>query len=431
MRAALAAVVAAAALLQGSRPATGAGGPLVYSSRPDDPWNQVFALLFTRDFQARFTSDFAERGPFESFPNGPVPPTPPLNVSTRKFDRHEDGDRAIEALYPMFLSDQGVRAVLEEPRHGELVRALTAAPSDRMPRTPLARALMQIDLWSAYDRLSPIQGPGGRYSADTPRTSELRSLIATAIGHLALTPAEISTLPDNYEAARVRLGLPDVLHGPAGWLEVTWAPFHVHEAAADQRRVARVFMRPRTPPSDVPSFLKAMTRGDPASGFAAAVLLVSPLLVDSAGHLVAAPLTTDVQMRTFARGGDGGIAATATEFELSRRDLLSDPSSGGLRRFDEASEAYLALAGNDYEFATPVFGQPSMTEPVVTTLRTRCSVCHGRANTGFMSLSVQDPDRLPPPRALPQPNDERARDVARQKAVRPEFTRLLALAGLR
>ena len=48
-----------------------------------------------------------------------------------------------------------------------------------------------------------------------------------------------------------------------------------------------------------------------------------------------------------------------------------------------------------------------------------------------MSFAVRDPDRLPSPRALPQPTDERARAVAREKEARADFKHRIEAAGLR
>jgi hypothetical protein len=104
--------------------------PSIYSSRADDPWNRIFALLFTRDFNVRFTSEFPDRGPFDDQPD-PALSGRVIRVSTRTFERHEDGDRAVDALYPTFMDDAGRRAVLDDPGYDNLSRALNDALSDR------------------------------------------------------------------------------------------------------------------------------------------------------------------------------------------------------------------------------------------------------------------------------------------------------------
>lgn len=433
MRAALLAV-ALLALVQGPRlDAPGPGAPLIYSGRADDSWNRLFALLFTRDVRVRYTSEFPDRGPFhddprvfDMFVSGTHP-----EVSSRVFDRHEDGDRAVDALYPTFLNLTGPSDALVNPLRGELVKALNAALDDRTPRTPLARALMQADLWSAYDPLARIQY-GRADGAIRASAYELCDLIGKLIGRIALTRAEIASLPDNYADARPTAALPDLFRPGGEWMEVMWAPFHMHDQEADYRRVARVLMRPVSVPRNVPGFLAAATREYPQRSFAQVALVMQMMLVDSTGHVVASPLAQDVQLRTFTRAADGTLLSTSvSEFELSRRKLLANPSSGGFLRFDDGSEAYVAVSGNDYGFATPMLGMPRATQPTISTLHVRCNACHGPDGAHLMSFAVQDPERLPPPRALPQPNDERRAAVAREKEARDDFKRLVALTGLR
>src|SRR5262245_43346999 len=147
---------------QAAQPPAAVDPPRIYSADPADPWNRLFAALFTRTVRTRYSAEFPDRGPLQQSPErfmGPAfAPPPPFGagVSTRVFDRHEEGDRAIDALYPTFLGRTGPSEVLVEPRRRELVRTLAAALDDRTPRTPLARALMQADLWSACDELAPV-----------------------------------------------------------------------------------------------------------------------------------------------------------------------------------------------------------------------------------------------------------------------------------
>lgn len=428
MRAVLAAALALLALPQGAVAPGQTAPAAIYSNNSADPWNRIFALLLTRDVKVRFTTEFIDRGPFDDQPS-PALQYGTIRLSTRIFDRHEDGDRAVEALYPKFMTGGGVRAVLEDPRYAELSDALTAALSERPPRSSLARALMQVDLWSAFDRLGSVErvrGPA-RSSMHITRATALRSLIARMIGRIALTPAQIAALPDNYEAARRTLSLPDAFHGAADWLEVAWADFHIHEQEADQRRVTRVFMRPAGKPADVSSFLKAATHEFPPNRFDAVALVTRAMLLDSSGRVVASPLATDIQVRTFSRDARGTVvSAKAVQYELSRRRLLSNAASGGFVTFADQAEAYLPLAGNDYDFATPAFDTSTPAVAVMSTLRERCNGCHGRAGIGITSFSVKDPETLPPPRALPQPNDERARAVAAAKEARDDYKRLIA-----
>lgn len=422
--------LSALALIQGL-PSTRQPAPAIYSGRADDSWNRIFALLFTRSFQARFTDEFADRGPFE-LQREPLG-APAARVSTRTFDRFEEGDRAVDALYPAFLNQIGPRDALKDPLHGDLTAALNAALADPTVRTPLARALMQIDLWSAFDPLFAIASAPHAGAGEKARAAQLTALLAKVIRHIALTPAEAAALPDNYENARRSMPLPDLFTSAGEWLEVAWAPFHIHDEEAQHRRFARVYMRPVSRPSGITPFLTAATRQYPQTAFSAVALVMRAMVVDTSGHVVPTPIVSDVQIRAFTRDGRGALLSTAsTEFELSRRRILLNPSSGGFLRFDDRAEAYLSVAGNDYGFATPAsFGPPGQAQPTISTLRTRCNQCHGSDGTHIMSFAVKDPDSLPPPRALPQPNDDRARAVALQKEARDDFKRLIEAAGLR
>jgi len=124
----------------------------------------------------------------------------------------------------------------------------------------------------------------------------------------------------------------------------------MHDAEEQLRRSARVFVRPISRPPNVAEFLKAITMGPRPPALAAAALVMHVIAIDRSGRVVPTPLFTDVQIRTFAGNSSGGISPSMSEFELSRRRLLSDPSGGEFLRFDDRAEAYLfshliALAG--------------------------------------------------------------------------------------
>ncbi len=65
-------------------------------------------------------------------------------------------------------------------------------------------------------------------------------------------------------------------------------------------------------------------------------------------------LTTEVQVRLFEKKPDGAFKRTSIQVsEISRRLLVTTDPSGGLIVENENSPAYLAVAGNDYTFASP------------------------------------------------------------------------------
>ena len=64
----------------------------IYSADPQDAWNRIFYLLFTRTVQTRLTDSFPVEGPLE---RTEVMGDPTLLVTRRTVKRIESGDRAI------------------------------------------------------------------------------------------------------------------------------------------------------------------------------------------------------------------------------------------------------------------------------------------------------------------------------------------------
>src|SRR4029079_9719190 len=124
----------------------------------------------------------------------------------------------------------------------------TEALEEKSPRPALERALMQSDLWAAYDFLAHDVTDWILKGAPIPlyheRQAQLRQPVARLIRKLALTPEEIKALPDNYAAGVAAKSLPDLFGIGGGWLEVLWLPEREHDRAAHHRRAARVFIRP-------------------------------------------------------------------------------------------------------------------------------------------------------------------------------------------
>src|SRR5579862_3621172 len=119
------------------------GGPrAIYSSDPNDSWNRIFYYLFSRRIETRLSDQFAEGAPFVD------------GISTRLFERDEIGDRAIDPLYPSNFANTGTYLVLTDPAYANFKKALQDALDDNGQRSPVARALMQSDLWGAHDILS-------------------------------------------------------------------------------------------------------------------------------------------------------------------------------------------------------------------------------------------------------------------------------------
>jgi hypothetical protein len=207
------------------------GGPkAIYSSDPNDSWNRIFYYLFSRRIETRLSDQFPEGAPFED------------GVSTRLFERDEIGDRAIDPLYPSNFVNTGKYLVLTDPAYANFKKALQDALGDNVPRSPVARALMQSDLWGAHDILF---FPFSR--ADEKDLGQLRvivlDLISRLIRKIALTPEEIESLPNNYSAAVREHSFPNVFAKDSGWTEVLWFYPRLHDNIAGFRRASRVFLK--------------------------------------------------------------------------------------------------------------------------------------------------------------------------------------------
>jgi hypothetical protein len=394
----------------------------IYAADRDDPWNRIFYCLFTRTVRLRLSDDFPEGAPFRQ---PPTPLMPQRSISDSTFERIESGDRAIEPLYPSFLTASGPFQVLDEPRYSQLTKALTDALQERADRTPLARASMQSDAWAAYDILFRKYGSGYENKEGEGRRArrdKLLGLLAKLIRRLALSSKEIEALPDNYAAAASAHHLPDLFAPDSAWMEVRRGTGREHDYVADSRRAARVFIKPAKPPRDVDEFLSGLRD---ARGFtpqlSAVALVTQNLLIDDTGKVVPSPLTYEVQLRTFVKDEKAqSVHTDLQQYEVSRRLLLSEPKTGGFVASDDKAPAYLPMACNDYGFA----GNSQAGQPVLVSLRTRCMHCHGEQVATVITFgTVQKPPPPPVVRLRPTDNDC-ARDVARLKLESSDFKAL-------
>jgi hypothetical protein len=360
----------------------------VYANDPRDSWNRIFYSLFTQKITLRLTQDFQEGSPFHTVR---AMGFPDLSVSDRTFERIESGDRGIDPLYPSFLNSLGTVRLFAEPRYSEFEKALRAALDDRNVRTPIERALMQSDLWAAYDMVYRNQR-----SLDATRSTVILQMLARMIRKLALTPAEIAALPDNYAAGADRLHLPDLFGERSSWIEIDFGHGRLHDVSANYRRSTRIFLKPEPKVTDRRALLEALRFDHSARQPLEAVALVTQyLVIDNTGNPAPSRITTEVQVREFSRLSDGLFSRTQiAEFELSRRAMLTDKASGGLVRFDENAPAYLSSSGNDYEFASAIDSSsgPKRDISIMGSLRTRCAGCHGKDVDNIFTFSRHDPE---------------------------------------
>ena len=222
----------------------------VYAPDPNDSWNKIFFYLFSRRIQTRVTDEFPEfRGATDfTRPEDPRVVMLPVSIgiSERAFERDEIGDRAIDPLYPSFLRSTGAQVILNDPAYSDLSKALQKALGENGARSPVARALMQADLWSAYDTLYSTRW-SQRPMPETEQRRVLLDLLARLIRKIALTDDEIRSLPANYSVAAQRESLPYLFRKDGEWLEVRWMPHLVNELTeGTDFRKERTFLRQRT-----------------------------------------------------------------------------------------------------------------------------------------------------------------------------------------
>lgn len=361
----------------------------IYSSKSQDPWNRLFAILFSRRFQVYKTSDFPEAAPFDNSASDNE-----LRVSTRLFVRTETGDRAIDPLYyPPYDSREGRTQLLDDPTYSEFMSATQAALAENSPRPAIARAWMQSDLWSAYDIISEPLFQVDRTQDLESRHAAALDALARLIRKLALTPEEIQSLPDNYAQAMNTLALPDLFHAQSGWVQVQWFPEHAHDSAAGYRRFSRIFVKPIRSAKSTQKLLDGLrdTERESTESLDGAAILIQLILIDSQGRLTPTHLTSEVEFRLFEKKpNDQFIKTKIRVCEINRDLLLRQPETGGLISEDENTPAF----SGGYSFAAPGFAAGSTSDkqrPIEVKLRTRCTNCHGLDATGLMSFSMKVP----------------------------------------
>ncbi|HET8783235.1 MAG TPA: hypothetical protein VFM63_12505, partial [Pyrinomonadaceae bacterium] len=296
----------------------------VYDENPEDSWNRIFRVLFTATHQVRVSDAFPLAGPFDTFQvrMGSFP----IRLSRTEYSRFELGDRAIEPVYPAFFTYERPGPVLSEQAFTELTSALRIAIDETKTRSPMERALMQADVWAVYDI---IYERGVDAGVDVhERKPTVLSLLRRFIRKLALTSDEIKTLRNNYLDAVNESKLPNVFSNQSGWLEIELLPHRSHEEAAKYRRATRVFVKPRTTPSNPSAFVESLKHNQNHEQVEAVALVIQNLLIDRSGRVVPSPVFMEAQFRYF-KHNTAGITAEPQQFELSRRKLLTEPASGG------------------------------------------------------------------------------------------------------
>jgi len=272
---------------------------------------------------------------------------------------------------PLWLN---TRYLLAQPSHDRILRLLDEflqTHGERLIRDPVKRAILQRDLWAVFDwsiTREPDQQHSGELAYEKERM-ELQSRLSEVMRRVALTPAEIRSLPSNYAQA-VSAGqygkdydpdhpdrpfLPPNLLDPRGpWVQILpneagGEPVAGEHTAQFSRSSFLVFMRlpggrkatfdylqtlwnfpqPWIPRPDDPRHGQIVENPDlpqfPAGTMVA--LVRQMILPDNQGNLAPTPITESVQFRvyrsiraasaagaTFPSSDEGAIRATGQDF---------------------------------------------------------------------------------------------------------------------
>ncbi len=351
------------------------------------------------------------------------------------------------------------------------------------PQDPLRRAILQRDLWAAFDFYVSrnIARDGDR--ATRQRRDDICRKLATVIKALTLTPDEIKSLPDTYALA-VKSGRfpsehrfdhaidylpPRLLTAPDEWQEIDFfQPRNIHEDIQDRfvtlhtrnylaRSYFRIFYRFPGGRAALDEYLKYIEaegvdwKFGAQSGFllmrdglrqmpvGMEVALVQFLItLDDQLRPTPTPIVESVRLRVF-RNVDGkpepptntSVGMNVSEYTLKRRLLFDGLKQGGLAREPDEQPIYRVIFQGE---KAPDWGDAGRS----LTLAQDCRRCHtgggqigvqtivSLVNQGGVDAGAQlgIVHALPPDKPSPRP----ARD-ARFKTHHETYRRLLDYLG--
>jgi hypothetical protein len=380
---------------------TPASRPTHYHADPEHLWNRLHEALFVR---GAFGQDRLE---------------PLLWTSSKHLLEERSHTRAM-AVLEEFLKNDGEKLIDD----------------------PLKRAVLQRDLWMVFNWLEL-----GEFDFAEPRLSQkeagaarerLRVPLAEVIARLALTPQQITELPDNYSAA-VASGQfakthlpPDLFAADGPWVSVgrtdrQTAPQHLRGENPFSNSVFLIFIRlpvasteageiGRQARMDVASYLKDR----PVLPIGTELALVRrAMLIDTSHQVVPSNLNESVQLRVL----HGSRASEAAfEFRLSRSQLFAN-RAGGLRASGQDDRdfktGFLSKTWDEIEDSESQGRLPGdRMQPML-----RCSVCHAARHPEFLSGGTKD---RPNPMAVMSVSDVSAAAI-KWRVAHPTWVRLKRL----
>ena len=388
-----------------------AGAVAIYDPDPSHIWNRLHATFFVRE---------------------DLPETASLP----------------DALDPPFWFH--TTYLLTEPSHKNALRVLDEfleMHAENLIREPVKRASLQRDLWAVFD-WSAGTAPGAKQESSEEARRELQGRLGEVLDRLALTPAQLAALPDNYAQAvasgefakeydpehRDRAFLPPDLFEPQGpWVELEGRgkPLPVaeqHDSFFSGRSSFLVFLRlpggrkatfdylktlwnaplPLTPSPHLSPLQDEAPNPDlPQLPAGTQVALVRQMtLIDNQGRQRATPLTESVQIRVYrsvtpsaapAVGIDQMITKSGQDCYAIRlsRPLLFANQSGGLKAARPEERDFTLFGGGGPDEGSPGhYASLASYHPVTKA----CVMCH--RETGVQSLRTLG--RLQKPNPLQQ-----------------------------
>ncbi len=325
----------------------------------------------------------------------------------------------LDALDPLLW--QETTYLLTNPSHQQSVTVLDEflrSHGETQVSDPLKRAFLQNHLWAVFDWTAERQ----RWGKYPQECRELQIRLAEIIRRVALTPAEISALPDFYNLALASGEFsraydaalrdtaflpPDLTERTGDWVTLTAgfdpvAPIHV--ASLSGRSSFRVFMHLPGGRKATLEYLQTLwSVPNPSDGDdtdlsenhkvpqfppgTAVAILRQMNLVDSTGAIVPTPIIESLQLRVYRtvperRGRNGSDLPAARneqdffEIRLSPKQLM-EAKTGGLK----------TITPSDTELATfqthgmdPFEVQASQSKPIkADPILGHCVSCHSAA----------------------------------------------------
>jgi hypothetical protein len=367
----------------------------LFDDNSADPYNELYRQILGRMPPAHFVgcANGADAG------CGGDPARPP-GLATNP--GHHPMPDYVERPVASF-DDEAVAAIVAHTT--EIARAVDALAGIDSRSRPAAAALLQHDLWTAFDELHP--------DAEKPGIRAILDLLGKAILRLALPPEDLAPLGPTLDS--VVAAQPELFGNGAELVELiddetdnpsdTPSPLTTHARLRSSRSVFRRYVRvPGGPPA-----LEALVANGPSQVVlpegSVATLVETPLTVTRDGQLAPLRMVTLAEVRR--------IHVPPPEPRLA--DLTYDVLEGSRAALRSQSPQLVRLA---LDAPFPSTGSCGHDATTLVPLRQSCLLCHGTKGEAVRSHGHGTASfRIAPPK-------EAEEVVLRSKAKRADFRAL-------